>query len=64
MTEHVRKRISGRMLAWILVPAGLLLVLGANAHLVYVAFQSQPDCVAHARAPGEGGNYSAAKSAC
>ena len=29
---------------------GLLLLAGANAHLVYVAVTSQPDCVAHVRA--------------
>ena len=51
-------------LAWLLVPAGLLLFAGANAHLVYVAFQSQPDCVAHVKGNGEGGGYRAAKSAC
>lgn len=51
-------------IAWFLVPAGLLLVVGANAHLVYVAVNSQPDCVPHARAPGEGQGYRAAKSAC
>ena len=37
---------AGAWLAWLLVPAGLLLFAGANAHLVYVAVQSQPDCVA------------------
>jgi hypothetical protein len=51
-------------LAWVLIPAILLLVAGANAHLVYVAVQSQPDCVAHAQAAGEGGVYRAAKPAC
>ena len=51
-------------LAWLLVPAGLLLFAGANAHLVYVAFQSQPDCVEHVRAAGAGEGYRAAKSAC
>ena len=35
------------------VGAGLLLLLIANAHLVYVAITSQPDCVAHVR-QGEG----------
>lgn len=56
---------------WLLVGAGLLLVAGANAHLVYVALTSQPACVAHVRAgeiahlrPGEAGGYSAARSAC
>jgi hypothetical protein len=56
---------------WLLVGAGLLLVAGANAHLVYVALTSQPACVAHVRAgdvthlrPGEAGGLSAARSAC
>jgi len=49
------------------IGAGLLLLIGANAHLVYVAATSQPDCVAHVR-QGEGARgavqFSAAKSAC
>lgn len=48
------------------VAAGLLLLAGANAHLLYVAHTSQPDCVAHVK-PGEtsgGGRFSAAKSSC
>jgi hypothetical protein len=52
---------------WLLVAAGLLLVAGANTHLVYVAVTSQPECVAHL-GPGEGdgqrGSFSAAQSAC
>jgi hypothetical protein len=51
-------------LAWLLVPAGLLLFAGANAHLVYVAMESQPDCVVHAKVAGGGHGYRAAKSAC
>jgi len=51
--------------AWmLLIPAGLLLVAGANAHLVYVAVTSQPDCVPHLKEAGTGGSYRAAKSAC
>lgn len=51
--------------AWmLLVPTGLLLVAGANAHLVYVAVTSQPDCVPHLKEAGTGGAYRAAKSAC
>ena len=50
--------------AWLLVPAGLLLVAAANAHLVYVAVTSQPDCVPHLKEAGTGGSYRAAKSAC
>lgn len=48
---------------WLLVGAGLLLLIGANTHLVYVAMRSQPDCVAHARL-GDGGGFGAARSAC
>tara|TARA_R110002074_G_scaffold106869_6_gene230993 strand:- start:7311 stop:7526 length:216 start_codon:yes stop_codon:yes gene_type:complete len=49
------------------VAAGLLFVLFANLHLVYVAVTSQPDCVAHVRgdvAPAANGSFAAAKSAC
>lgn len=58
-----RSRPRGRWLLWLLVPAGLLLFTGANAHLVYVAFQSQPDCVEHLKDIGDGG-YRAAAPAC
>lgn len=58
------KARGGRWLVWLLVPAGLLIFAGANAHLIYVAFQSEPDCVVHNKVPGEAGRYSAAKSAC
>jgi len=50
-----------------LVVAGLVvLVLAANAHLVYVAVTSQPDCVAHLKQTdtGQSGSFRAAKSAC
>ncbi|WP_332702190.1 hypothetical protein [Devosia sp.] len=39
-------------------------LLAANAHLVYVAFSSQPDCVTHLKGEGEPGTFRAAKSAC
>jgi hypothetical protein len=57
----------GRLSVWLLVIAGLLLVIGANWHLVYVSVTSQPDCVAHIRSgAGDGarGSYSAAQSSC
>lgn len=56
----------GRRWIWLLVGAGLALVIGANWHLVYVAVTSQPDCVAHVRggANGPAGSFSAAKSSC
>lgn len=59
--------MTSRWAAGLLVTAGLLLVAGAHAHLVYVAVTSQPDCVAHVRrgdAAAQSGALSAAKSAC
>ncbi|HUF87592.1 MAG TPA: hypothetical protein VMM59_09430 [Thermohalobaculum sp.] len=49
---------AGRVVAVVLGAAVLVFVL-ANAHLVYVATSTQPDCVAE----GAGG-YRAAKPAC
>lgn len=57
----------GRRRVWLLVGAGVALLLGANAHLVYVALRSQPECVTHVK-PGAaapaGSTFRAAKSAC
>ena len=58
-----RRRSTRRVLVLVaLVIVGVL--LAANAHLVYVAFSSQPDCVTHLKGEGEHGTYRAAKSAC
>ena len=47
------------------VSAAAALFIGANAHLVYVALASQPECVVHVRAGEAGpGAFGAAKSAC
>jgi hypothetical protein len=56
----------GRRWIWLLIGAGLALLIGANWHLVYVAVTSQPDCVAHVRigASSTPGSFSAAKSSC
>lgn len=64
MTQRVAPHLRGKWLPWLLVSAGLLIFAGANVHLVYVAFQSQPDCVAHIKDAGDSGSYRAAKSAC
>ena len=60
-------RPSYKLAIWMAVAAGLLLVIGANLHLVYVAVTSQPACVDHLR-PGDGdarpGSFTAAESAC
>jgi hypothetical protein len=51
--------------AWLLAAVLVLVVAGANAHLVYVAVASQPECVAHLKEAGsQVGAYRAAKSAC
>ena len=63
----IRQGRRSRATIWWLVAAGLLLVIGANAHLLYVATTSTPGCVAHV-GPGEsggpGGTLSAAVSSC
>ena len=64
MRRRVAAIRNARWLAWVLVPLVLLLVVGANAHLVYVAVQSQPGCVEHVKVAGEGAGYRAARSAC
>jgi hypothetical protein len=61
------KPAKNRIALWLLIGGGLALVAGANAHLVYVASVSQPDCISHLR-PGESSDsrstFSAAKSSC
>jgi hypothetical protein len=55
------------MLSAVMIAAGLALFAGANAHLIYVAVKSQPDCVPHAKMGGEAGStagLSAANSSC
>ncbi|MBT1514865.1 hypothetical protein KIP88_30695 [Bradyrhizobium sp. SRL28] len=66
-TGTATRPIRTRAVLWLAVGAGLLLLLIANSHLVYVAIMSQPECVAHVR-QGEGsgrdGKFSAARSSC
>jgi hypothetical protein len=59
------RRLRTRTVVGLSLLAALLLLAGANAHFLYVAVMSQPDCVDHVR-PGEAGNgtFRAAKSAC
>ena len=64
-----KARVPTRLKIWVLIGLGLGLLIGANAHLVYVAFASRPDCVAHAKAPVQVQDaaapvYRAARSAC
>jgi len=61
------RRLNWRMLSAVMVALGLALFAGANAHLIYVAFKSQPDCVPHVKMGGEtssNAGLSAANSSC
>ncbi len=55
----------GIVLALALAALVVAVFIGANAHLVYVAVTSQPDCVPHAKEVGiDGAPLRAARSAC
>ena len=67
MMALAARRLSTRALVWLSVAAGLLLIALANAHLVYVAVSSQPDCIDHVKrgvAVAAPGKFSAASSSC
>jgi len=59
------RRRGGRRAFWLTLAGALAggLIL-ANAHLVYVAIGSQPDCVPHAKSAGEAGGFRAARPSC
>ncbi|MHA6645008.1 hypothetical protein [Mesorhizobium sp. A623] len=64
-TSQRPPRLGRKAAVLALVALGIAVLLGANAHLVYVAFTSQPDCVPHAKEIGvEGAPLRAARSAC
>jgi hypothetical protein len=63
----MKRALASTSAIWVAVAVGLLLLVGANAHMVYVAVTSQPDCVAHVRpgeSNGQSGVFSAAQSDC
>lgn len=62
--DEMRRR-GGRKAFWLTL-AGILVggLILANAHLVYVAVGSQPDCVAHTKSVGEAGGFRAARPSC
>jgi len=68
MSNMVTQRAPVRIkaLVWLAVAFGLALLAFANAHLLYVAVTSQPDCVAHVRSgeAASAGMFSAAQSSC
>jgi len=62
-----RRPHGARWTIGLVVAAGLMALIGANAHLVYVAVTSQPDCVSHIKPGQDGapsGTFRAAKSSC
>ena len=66
-TGAVMRQVKTRPLLWAAIGTGLLLLLIANSHLVYMAVVSQPECVPHVRqgeSASEQGKFSAARSSC
>lgn len=59
-----RSRLNWRLVSALLVGTGVLVFIGANAHLVHVALSSQPDCVDHLKTEGRDGAYRAARPSC
>ncbi len=57
-------RPNWRLISLVIAGVVVAVIVVANAHLVWVALESQPDCVPHARGAGEGQDYRAARSAC
>ena len=61
-TAPLRRRFP---LAWMVGLGIVAVLLVANAHLVYVAFTSQPDCISHLKVPdGSDTHFRAARSGC
>jgi len=54
----------GRLVGWMIGLGIVAILILANAHLVYVAFTSQPDCISHLKSPDGSTQFSAAKSSC
>lgn len=57
-------RRNWKLISLLIVGISIAVMIGANAHLVYVAVTSQTACVPHAKSAGGDGAYRAAKSAC
>ncbi|HAU76305.1 MAG TPA: hypothetical protein DCW88_12465 [Agrobacterium sp.] len=61
MTAEVKRRTS----MWIWVSLAAAVFLGANAHLLYVAVNSQPQCLKHSKERGDRpGEFRAASPSC
>jgi len=63
--QAVSGRRNWRLIAAAVAVTVLAVFIAANAHFIYVAFSSQPDCVPHAKEAGAaGGALRAAESSC
>jgi len=56
--------VKWKRIAIAIAAAGVLVFAAANAHLVYVAVVSQPDCALPEKGSGETVKFQAAKPAC
>ena len=63
--EGIKRVTFSRWWIGIGVATGLILLFLANGHLVYVALNSQPDCVTHTKEnSSKNSSFRAAKSSC
>jgi len=61
---HDGTRRNWKLISLLIAGLCAAVLIGANAHLVYVAVTSQTACVPHAKSVGGDGAYRAAQSAC
>lgn len=65
MSASPQRMPMNKALIFLMIATATLVVLGANAHLLYAAVNSQPDCVDHLKiGHGQEGAFGAAESAC
>lgn len=62
-SRHER-RVNWQVVSLLIAGTVIAILLAANAHLVYVAVSSQPDCVPHTTSTQHDGSYRAARSSC
>ena len=64
MTTDAKRRVTGNS-RWVWIALTAAIFLGANAHLLYVAISSQPQCLRHTKDRGDQpGEFRAASPSC